>query len=249
MRRTTIAALTTGATMGMAALLAACGSSGEGGREVNITQADSGCTPTTIQATPGEKLKLVVKNDSGKDYEVEGIDGTKLEEVVVPSGRTRTPGYTVPDTAGTYKIKCYVPAGVSTIIEVRAGGGAAGGETPVQPASPSGEAPAGAAPFAVTLEDHRIEPASDSVAAGQITFTATNASDEHVHELYVLRVKDDGSKETVGEIEDIDPGTDGEMTLDLAPGNYELACLIVPGEAGSTVDHYQEGMHAPLRVG
>ena len=55
--------------------LAACGSSGEGGRKVNITQADEGCTPTSIEATAGEKLNLVVKNDSGGDYEIEGIDG------------------------------------------------------------------------------------------------------------------------------------------------------------------------------
>ncbi|HEX5480896.1 MAG TPA: cupredoxin domain-containing protein, partial [Dehalococcoidia bacterium] len=80
-----------------AILMTACGSSGAGGRPVDITQADQGCTPATIAATPGEKLKLVVHNTSGKDYEVEGIDGTKLEEVVVPSGKTRTPGYNVPN--------------------------------------------------------------------------------------------------------------------------------------------------------
>jgi uncharacterized cupredoxin-like copper-binding protein len=249
MRPTTTAAALAGAVMGFGALLAACGSSGAGGREVNITQADSGCTPAVIQATPGEKLKLVVKNESGKDYEVEGIEGTKLEEVVVPSGRTRTPGYTVPDGAGTHKIKCYQPGGVSTIIEVHAGGTATGEQTPASSTAPSGESQGGGAPFAVTLADYRIDAAADSVPAGAITFAATNASAEHVHELYVLRVKDDGSYTTAGEIEDIGPGASGEMTLDLAPGDYVLACLIVPGEAGSTVDHFKEGMHTPLRVG
>ena len=106
-------------------LFAACASSGEGGREVVITQSDDGCTPARIDATPGEKLKLVVKNESDEDYEVEGIEGTKLEEIVVPSGKTRTPGYKVPGgEGGTYKIKCYVPTGPSTIIEIVAGGGA-----------------------------------------------------------------------------------------------------------------------------
>lgn len=109
-----------GAAAGMIVLFAACSSSGAGGRPVTITQAAAGCTPTTIQAKTGEKLKLVVKNTSGKDYEVEGIEGTKLEELIVPAGKTRTPGYNVPGTAGTYKIKCYVPNGVSTTIEVQA---------------------------------------------------------------------------------------------------------------------------------
>ncbi len=62
-------------------LLIGCGASGEGGRKVDITQTDDGCTPTSIDATAGEKLDLVVKNDSGEDYEIEGIDGAKLDEI------------------------------------------------------------------------------------------------------------------------------------------------------------------------
>ena len=123
-------------TLGVTAMLAACSSSGEGGREVVITQQDEGCSPVRIEATPGEKLKLVVRNESGEDYEVEGIEGTRLEEVVVPKGKTRTPGYTVPDDAGTYKIKCYVPSGDSTIIEIVAGGGSSEGEGVTPEADP-----------------------------------------------------------------------------------------------------------------
>jgi uncharacterized lipoprotein len=103
------------------ALVAACSSSGAGGREVRITQRDDGCEPTSISVTPGEKLKLVVTNESSKDYEIEGIEGAKLEELVVPKGKTRSPGYTVPEGAGVHKLKCYVPAGPSTIIELTAG--------------------------------------------------------------------------------------------------------------------------------
>ena len=99
----------------------ACSSSGAGGREVAITQTDRGCSPTSVAVTPGEKLKLVVKNESSDDYEIEGIDGAKLEEIVVPSGRTRTPGYKVPQGSGVHKLKCYVPGGPETIIELRAG--------------------------------------------------------------------------------------------------------------------------------
>ncbi len=75
----------------------------------------------------------MVKNTSSKDYEVEGIEGTKLEEIVVPAGRTRTPGYTVPGV-GAHKIKCYVPGGVSTIIEVQA----AAPSTPATSSAPGG---------------------------------------------------------------------------------------------------------------
>lgn len=38
------------------------------------------------------------------------------------------------------------------------------------------------------------------------------------------------------------------VTLNLAAGRYQLACLIVPGEAGSTTDHYQEGTHTDFTV-
>jgi hypothetical protein len=107
---------------GIAALVGlavACGSSGEGGREVRITQAQDGCAPEKIDATPGEKLNLVVTNDSDKEpYEVEGEGGTKLEEIVVPQGKTREVGFDVPNEPGTYEIKCYVPGDVETIIDV-----------------------------------------------------------------------------------------------------------------------------------
>jgi uncharacterized cupredoxin-like copper-binding protein len=44
-----------------------------------------------------------------------------------------------------------------------------------------------------------------------------------------------------GEIEGIEPGKTGAITLELEPGDYQLACLIVPGEADSTVDHFRKG--------
>lgn len=101
------------------ALAIACGSSGEGGREVAITQTDEGCTPTEISASPGEKLKFVMKNETGGIYELEGEEGTEFEEVVVPEGKTRSAGFTAPDEEGSYPLKCYVPDGVETIIEVK----------------------------------------------------------------------------------------------------------------------------------
>jgi len=93
-----------------------------------------------------------------------------------------------------------------------------------------------------------MKPSVPSVPAGPIRFRATNASKSMVHELAVLRIKDDGSFENTGEVEDVDPGKSGEITLDLPAGKYLLACVLVPGEAGSTVDHFKEGMKTEFAV-
>ncbi len=230
---------------GSALLILGCGASGAGGREVNITQTEDGCTPTSIEATAGEKLNLVVKNETGDIYEIEGIDGAKLEEVIVPDGRTRSIGYDVPESGGTTKLKCYVPGDVSTIIEVTAGEGPTGDVGEAEPTSGS-ESAAADATVAVTLDEYKITAGSASVEAGNIRFEAENAGEE-IHELYVLKARE-GGYDVVGEVENVRPGESGAMTLELAAGEYQLACLIVPGEAGSTVDHFKEGMQKDFEV-
>ncbi len=83
-------------------LSVACGSSGEGGREVRITQSQDGCSPKTVDAAPGEKLNLVVRNESGKEpYELEGEGGTKLEEVAVPEGKTTSSSLVPPSPSSS----------------------------------------------------------------------------------------------------------------------------------------------------
>jgi len=103
--------------LGACILVAACG--GGGGREIEIVATDTGCTPTALTARTGEKLTFVVKNQAKGDRELEGEDGTKLEEVLIPSGRTRKINYTTPDEEGTQKLKCYIPGGPETLIELR----------------------------------------------------------------------------------------------------------------------------------
>jgi uncharacterized cupredoxin-like copper-binding protein len=100
----------------------------------------------------------------------------------------------------------------------------------------------------VELTEYEVTPSESTVAAGNIQFDASNLSDSQVHELAVLRVEDDGGFDVMGEIEDIPAGADGTIRLELEAGAYELACLIVPGEAESTADHYAEGMHAEFTV-
>jgi uncharacterized cupredoxin-like copper-binding protein len=239
------------AAAGLVVLAAACSSSGAGGRAVNITQSDGGCTPVSIPVTPGEKLKLVVTNDSSNDYEIEGIEGTKLEELVVPQGRTRTPGYTVPDGAGVHKVKCYIAGGTSTIIELVAGSTSAQPESDgrsMQPASATGSQKQPDTTVAVELGDYMVTPDTRTVDAGAIRFVVTNASTDAVHEMAVLRVKSPGSFSQMGEVDVLQPGQHGSLTLDLAPGIYRLACLVVKGQEGSTVDHYQQGMHTDITV-
>lgn len=101
-------------------LLGAACSADEGGREVMISQTDAGCAPERISAARGEKLKFVIQNTSGKDKEVEGIDGTKFAELEVPKGSSRTKSWSMPAEAGDSKLKCYIPGGPATIITITA---------------------------------------------------------------------------------------------------------------------------------
>lgn len=101
-----------------AGLLVACGGGGDG-RVVQITADDSGCTPTSLQARAGEKLTFELKNNARGDRELEGIEGTRFEEILIPAGRSRKANYSVPKSAGVQKLKCYIPGGPSTIIELQ----------------------------------------------------------------------------------------------------------------------------------
>jgi hypothetical protein len=235
--------------VGAAALLTlACSSSGEGGREILITQTDDGCSPESVDVEPGEKLKLTGKNETGNIYELEGTNGTQLEEVIIPEGRTRSVGYTVPDEESTYDVKCYQPGGASTIVKLVAGAGTASDSEDDEVDSAGGNDDPADTTVAVELTEYKVTPSETSVAAGNIQFDAENLSTEQVHELAVLRVKEDGGFDVMGEIEDIPAGESGMIRLQLDSGTYELSCLIVPGEAGSTADHYAEGMHTEFTV-
>ena len=103
-----------------AAAIAAC-SGDDGGaprRVIDVTQTDDACSPASVELKTSERVTFKVKNDGKKDREVEGIDGMKLEEVLIPSGRTREVGFTAPSSAAVLKLKCYVPDGAETVISV-----------------------------------------------------------------------------------------------------------------------------------
>ena len=93
------------------------------------------------------------------------------------------------------------------------------------------------------------------VPAGKVTFEVTNTSDNMIHELIVAPVAsadmvvpynieenavDEEGLGDLGEVDDIEPGKSGALTLDLGPGTYLLYCNI-PG-------HFANGMWVTLTV-
>lgn len=107
----------------------------------------------------------------------------------------------------------------------------------------------GGAKVTVTAElrEFSITPSVTEVEAGKIKFVAKNVG-TMPHELAVVQVDADGNKREVAEVEGVAVGGSPEFTANLKAGRYELACLIAPGELGSTVDHYQQGMHVEFIV-
>ena len=106
----------------------------------------------------------------------------------------------------------------------------------------------------VTLADKGMESmhmnlSTDHVKAGNVTFNVTNTSQDLVHEFVVVKFDkpiqallynqdekevEESSLEVVNEIEDLDPGKSGTLTVKLEPGSYILLC----NKAG----HYKLGM-------
>lgn len=100
-----------------------------------------------------------------------------------------------------------------------------------------------------------VEADKFAVKAGLVTFRATNASDDMIHELLVAPIAgmdnrlpykdtdqqvDEDAAGSLGEVADLEPGKSGELTLDLKPGYYALFCNI-PG-------HYMAGMWKIIAV-
>ncbi len=111
-----------------------------------------------------------------------------------------------------------------------------------------------------TLTSYNIALDSDSASAGEITFHVHNdTTDGLTHEFVVFKtdlpadqlpltdegiVDEEGAGITaIDEVEDVEPGTSADLTVNLDPGNYVLVCNIDSDEL-----HYQHGMHTPFTV-
>lgn len=96
---------------------------------------------------------------------------------------------------------------------------------------------------------------ADTVPAGEVTFKVNNTSKDQVHEMLVVPWPGDGkglpysekdgrfdedAAGSLGEVEELDPGKSGEITLNLKPGKYALACNVA--------NHYADGMWSELTV-
>lgn len=83
--------------------------------------------------------------------------------------------------------------------------------------------------IAVTATDTACTPATTGLPAGKVKFAVSNKGTK-VTEMYVYA---DGDK-TVGEVENIGPGTTRVLTIDnLKAGHYQLACK--PGQQGNGI--------------
>jgi len=113
--------------------------------------------------------------------------------------------------------------------------------------------------LSVELNEFSIVVEPSSVASGEVSFSVENVGGI-THEFVVvstdldasdLPTTDDGSVDEEGEgitpideIEDIEPGDSGSLTVDLDPGDYVLFCNVVEGDQV----HYQAGMYTPFTV-
>ncbi len=100
-----------------------------------------------------------------------------------------------------------------------------------------------------------VTPNITEVPAGRVTFDVQNVSKDEVHEMVVSRLAsmddippydpetlrvDEDSFGSIGEVSELDPGANGQLTVDMKPGIYLLYCNI-PG-------HFADGMWDVITV-
>ena len=111
---------------------------------------------------------------------------------------------------------------------------------------------------ALQLKEYSFTPSQLDVAAGVVTFAATNAGTEN-HELAFLpgggdvplNPQGDPDEDALGaagafELETFGPSQACNATYDLKPGTYTLFCIVTSTD-GQT--HYEKGMRGRLVVG
>jgi uncharacterized cupredoxin-like copper-binding protein len=86
--------------------------------------------------------------------------------------------------------------------------------------------------IAIEATDSECDVATTTVAAGGTSFKIKNSGSK-VTEVYVYGRDGDEFSKVVTEQENIGPGTSRTMSVDLAPGDYEIACK--PGQTGDGI--------------
>ena len=125
-----------------------------------------------------------------------------------------------------------------------------------------GGSPAAGQAIDVTLQEWAVVPASESVAAGDVTVSLSNTGPEDIHEFVVLKtdldagalpvddtgaVSEEGEGITVvDEIEDIPVGESQDLSVSLDAGHYVLLCNIYSEDEQEA--HYTQGMRTNFTV-
>jgi len=116
------------------------------------------------------------------------------------------------------------------------------------------DGPAGS--IKVNLVNWAVQPATTSTKAGTVTFhvvhdmqhTHTTNEGGNVHDMQVARKNADGTFEVIGQVQGLKMGDEKDLTLNLAPGDYELQCNATEELNGQVIAHYVKGMHTPFKV-
>lgn len=91
--------------------------------------------------------------------------------------------------------------------------------------------------FVINLSEWKVDSPMDTLPAGKYTFRVENSGTMP----HALEIEGNGKEYETG---DVKPGTASELTVDLAPGTYELYC---PVEAKG-MEHDKRGMTRTLVV-
>jgi uncharacterized cupredoxin-like copper-binding protein len=106
----------------------------------------------------------------------------------------------------------------------------------------------------VSLTSYAIAPAADTMNAGDVTFTLTNNASDQAHEFVIVSTDlaanalpvdangdvDEEQITVVDEVEDLQPGSTEDLSVNLPAGHYVLMCN-QPG-------HYAQGMYLDFTV-
>jgi uncharacterized cupredoxin-like copper-binding protein len=93
--------------------------------------------------------------------------------------------------------------------------------------------PSGSADISISETEFQLDPSDPTAQAGEVTIEAVNDGGT-VHN---LEIEGNGVEEVT---DDLDPGSSGEVTVDLEAGTYEIYCAIG--------DHREQGMEGELTV-
>jgi uncharacterized cupredoxin-like copper-binding protein len=236
-------------TLMSALLIVACTGGGSDVRTLRIEATDSGCEPSSFDVNPGQRVRLVLENESEAVYELSDPEG-RIESLEAPPGEDTEQFADLPDGTATYILRCTSDSGSDSEIRIHAGEA----EGPEPTSAPSAAADGTSSPddpdttLAVSLADYTVTLSETTVQTGRVMFIATNVSSGQAHELNILQLQPDGSFQNEGGIAPMAPQQGGSVLANLRAGTYRIACMIQIGEQGSTVDHYQQGMWADLVV-